>query len=157
MSHEIRTPLYGLIGTLELLANTSLSSQQAHFIDRISTTSQLLMQLIGDILDISKIEANQIQIHNQPFDLLELVQQTVQLYQGIAQQKGCSYLLLLLNVQANRVGDSARLQQILGNLLSNAIKFTHRGTVTIELKRSNKNNILLRVSDTGVGISLNNK
>ncbi|WP_241098300.1 ATP-binding protein [Providencia rettgeri] len=154
MSHEIRTPLYGLIGTLELLANTSLSSQQAHFIDRISTTSQLLMQLIGDILDISKIEANQIQIHNQPFDLLELVQQTVQLYQGIAQQKGLLLFAIIdPNVQANRIGDSARLQQILGNLLSNAIKFTHRGTVTIELKRSNKNNILLRVSDTGVGIS----
>ncbi|MGF7481278.1 ATP-binding protein [Providencia sp. SP181] len=154
MSHEIRTPLYGLIGTLELLANTSLSPQQAHFIERISTTSQLLMQLIGDILDISKIEANQIQIHNHPFDLLELVQQTVQLYQGIAQQKGLLLFAVIdPSVQANRIGDSARLQQILGNLLSNAIKFTHRGTVTIELKRSNNNNILIRVSDTGVGIS----
>lgn len=154
MSHEIRTPLYGLIGTLELLSNTSLSPQQTHFIERISTTSQLLMQLIGDILDISKIEADQIQIHSQPFDLLELVQQTTQLYQGIAQQKGLLLFAIIdPNVQANRIGDSARLQQILGNLLSNAIKFTHKGTIIVELKRSNKNNILLRVSDTGVGIS----
>ena len=155
MSHEIRTPLYGLIGTLELLSNTALSSQQINFINRMSTTSQLLMQLIGDILDISKIEANQIQIQNQPFDLLELLQQTVQLYQGLAQQKELVLFTIIdPSIQSNRIGDTARLQQIIGNLLSNAIKFTQKGSIIVELKTSTNDNILIRVIDSGVGINL---
>ncbi|HHR6130922.1 TPA: ATP-binding protein [Providencia alcalifaciens] len=154
MSHEIRTPLYGIIGTLELLENTALTPKQKHFIDRMSTTSHLLMHLIGDILDISKIEANQIHIQHQSFDLLDLIQQTVQLYQGLAQQKKLQLFAVIdPNIYAIRIGDSARLQQIFGNLVSNAIKFTHHGKVTIELKNADNNNIVLFVNDTGVGIS----
>ncbi|MBW5405319.1 ATP-binding protein [Morganella morganii] len=153
MSHEIRTPLYGLIGTLELLSNTSLSSQQINLINRMSTTSQLLMQLIGDILDISKIEANQVKIQNQPFDFLELIQQIIQLYQGLAQQKELVLFPIIdPDIQSNRIGDVARLQQIIGNLLSNAIKFTQKGTIIVELETSTNDNILLRVIDSGVGI-----
>ena len=153
MSHEIRTPLYGLIGTLELLTNTPVSPQQSLYISRMSTTSQLLMQLIGDILDISKIEADQLQIQHNPFNLLELIQQTVQLYQGLAQQKNLLLFAMIdPDVQPDRIGDSARLQQILGNLLSNAIKFTHQGSVIVELKNGTDDNILLQVNDTGVGI-----
>lgn len=154
MSHEIRTPLYGLTGTLELLSNTSLSSKQIHLINRMSTTAQLLMQLIGDILDISKIEANQLQIRKQPFDLIELIQQETQLYQGMAEQKGLLLFTIIdPNIQVNRIGDAPRLQQILGNLLSNAIKFTHHGTVVVELKTSSDSNIVLCVNDSGVGIN----
>lgn len=153
MSHEIRTPLYGLIGTLELLSNTLLSPQQVNLINRMSTTSQLLMLLIGDILDISKIEANQVKIQNQPFSLLELIQQTVQLYQGLAQQKNLVLFQIIdPDIHSNRVGDEARLQQIIGNLLSNAIKFTQKGTIIVELKTGTNDNILLRVIDSGVGI-----
>ncbi|HHR5884310.1 TPA: ATP-binding protein [Providencia alcalifaciens] len=154
MSHEIRTPLYGIIGTLELLENTALSPKQKHFIDRMSTTSQLLMHLIGDILDISKIEANQIHIQHISFDLLDLIQHTVQLYQGLAQQKKLLLFAIIdPNIYAVRIGDAARLQQIFGNLLSNAIKFTHNGKVTVELRNGTNNNIILFVNDTGVGIS----
>ncbi|GAB1437822.1 hypothetical protein MASR2M36_05610 [Providencia sp.] len=154
MSHEIRTPLYGIIGTLGLLENTALSPQQRHFIDRMSTTSQLLMHLIGDILDISKIESHQIQIQHQPFDLFELVEQSIQLYQGLAQQKELLLFSVIdPNVQSQRLGDVARLQQVFGNLLNNAIKFTHKGKVTVELKNSTNKNIILCVNDTGVGIN----
>lgn len=154
MSHEIRTPLYGIIGTLELLENTALSPKQKHFIDRMSTTSQLLMHLIGDILDISKMEANQIHIQHKSFDLLDLIQQTVQLYQGLAQQKKLLLFAIIdPNIYAARIGDATRLQQIFGNLVSNAIKFTHNGKVTIELRNGTNNNIILFVNDTGVGIS----
>ncbi|MBC5791254.1 ATP-binding protein [Providencia sp. JUb39] len=154
MSHEIRTPLYGIIGTLELLENTALSPKQKHFIDRMSTTSQLLMHLIGDILDISKMEANQIHIQHKSFDLLDLIQQTVQLYQGLAQQKKLLLFAIIdPDIYAARIGDATRLQQIFGNLVSNAIKFTHNGKVTIELRNGTNNNIILFVNDTGVGIS----
>lgn len=157
MSHEIRTPLYGLIGTLELLSTTELSEEQNRYLNRISTTSQLLMHLISDILDVSKIEANQLHLHNQPFDILDTIHSTIETYTHLADKKG----LLLFScidckIAPKRFGDGYRLQQILGNLLSNAIKFTKTGSITIYVS-SEDAQIDISVVDTGMGLSSSQK
>lgn len=153
MSHEIRTPLYGLIGTLELLSTTVLSEQQERYLNRISTASQLLMHLISDILDVSKIEANQLHLHNQPFDILDTIHSAIETYTHLADKKG----LLLFScidckIAPERFGDGYRLQQILGNLLSNAIKFTKTGSITVYVS-SKDDQIDISVVDTGMGLS----
>ncbi|HEM8294824.1 ATP-binding protein [Providencia vermicola] len=158
MSHEIRTPLYGLIGTLELFSSTSLSEQQALYLQRMNTASQLLMHLIGDILDISKIEATQLRLQNSRFNLFDIIHTTVQTYSELANQKG---LLLFAcidpSVLPERFGDPLRLQQILGNLISNAIKFTHQGTIIVTVSIGQENMINISVKDTGIGLTPSQK
>ncbi len=157
MSHEIRTPLYGALGTVELLSLTELDAQQRQYVDRIETASQSLMQLISDILDISKIEAGQLQLESIEFNPRELVQSCTGAYSAMAQRKG----LLLFSIIATNVpllawGDPVRFRQILSNLLSNAIKFTDSGYVIIRLKQvgqtDSSSRLLLEVLDSGLGI-----
>ncbi|WON77496.1 response regulator [Serratia sp. UGAL515B_01] len=157
MSHEIRTPLYGAIGTLELLSLTNLNSQQRQYVERIEIASQSLMQLISDILDVSKIEAGQLQLNNVEFDPRELVQHCTSTYSAMAHNKG----LLLFSVISIEVpslvrGDQARIKQILNNLISNAIKFTESGYVIVRLHLVNNikssSCLLFEVIDSGIGI-----
>lgn len=158
MSHEIRTPLYGVLGTLELLSLTQLNFQQRQYAGRIEDASQMLLQIISDILDISKIEAGQLQLEQTAFNPRELIQSCTGTYAGMAYRKG----LLLFSVTATNVpetviGDPTRLRQILSNLISNAIKFTETGFVTVRLSLVNNSSsvarLLLEVCDSGVGIS----
>ncbi len=157
MSHEIRTPLYGALGTLELLGMTELTQLQSKYVDRIEASSSILLQIISDILDTSKIEAGQLQLEKAPFNPRELVQNCTSSYAAMAQQNG---LLLFSCVDAqvpeSVLGDAVRIRQILGNLISNAIKFTEAGHVIVRLRSvpgtASQVRLVFEVCDTGVGI-----
>lgn len=158
MSHEIRTPLYGALGTLELLSLTQLTHRQRQYVDRIEDASQILLQIISDILDISKIEAGQLQLEKTTFSPRELIQSCTGAYAGMAYRKG----LLLFSVVATDIphkviGDPTRLRQILSNLISNAIKFTETGFVIVRMNLLNNSpseaHLLLEVCDSGMGIN----
>lgn len=157
MSHEIRTPLYGALGTLELLGMTELTQLQSKYVDRIEASSSILLQIISDILDTSKIEAGQLQLEKAPFNPRELVQNCTSSYAAMAQQNG---LLLFSCVDAqvpeSVLGDAVRIRQILGNLISNAIKFTEAGHVIVRLRSmpgpASQARLVFEVCDTGVGI-----
>ncbi|WP_043005555.1 hybrid sensor histidine kinase/response regulator [Comamonas testosteroni] len=157
MSHEIRTPLYGVLGTLELLTATRLDGQQRQYVNRIEGSSQILLQLISDILDVSKIEAGQLKLERLVFNPRELVQDCTGSYAAMAQQKG----LLFFSAVDTRIpdsvfGDPVRVRQILSNLISNAIKFTNVGSVIVRclVMAQDPGHVTLQieVADSGVGI-----
>jgi signal transduction histidine kinase/CheY-like chemotaxis protein/HPt (histidine-containing phosphotransfer) domain-containing protein len=157
MSHEMRTPLNGIIGMSALLSNSALNEDQNYLIDIINDQSVVLLSLINDLLDVSKIESNEFRLVNYTFNVQEAISSAVRSHQLHAEQKNIS---LKNNVDKNLdifvQGDSLRLAQIINNLLNNAIKFTRKGEVSIHagLKSQTDNNckILIRVNDTGIGI-----
>jgi len=158
MSHEIRTPLYGVLGSLELLGLTELNAEQRQLLERTQVSSDSLMQIISDVLDITKIESDQLALDPAPFRPLELVTNCVGSYRDMANRKG---LLLFCcidpDLPATLVGDQNRLRQILGNLLSNAIKFTESGRVVVRVRSEPAGHeacrLSLQVVDSGVGIA----
>ncbi|MFI7800579.1 sensor histidine kinase RcsC [Pseudomonas sp. DD1] len=158
MSHEIRTPLYGVLGSLELMGLTNLDHEQQQLLERIQVSSGLLLQIISDILDITKIESDQLALGEQVFDPVSLVQSCTAAHIDLAQKKE---LLLFSSIEPDVPtalrGDPGRIRQILTNLISNAIKFTLSGHIIVRLRiarsRSGHVTLLLQVSDTGVGIS----
>ncbi len=154
MSHEIRTPLTGILGFAELLDEELEARQQEdlrEFTHIINRSAQRLMTLLNDILDLSKIEANRLELSLQPTDVEEVARQAVQLMQPLAEEKGLR-LELVSRRPPPAWADPNRLHQVLVNLLSNAIKFTDEGHVRVELGRK-KGRIRLVVEDTGCGIS----
>ncbi|MDR6917900.1 two-component system capsular synthesis sensor histidine kinase RcsC, partial [Pseudomonas sp. 3296] len=124
MSHEIRTPLYGVLGTLELLANTALLPQQRGYLSTIEHSSSNLLHIIDDILDFSKIEASQLTLELGQFNLIELAQFVGKSFVSLARKKGVELYCCLQPDLPLFIGDRNRLQQVLNNLLSNAVKFT---------------------------------
>ncbi|RBL85419.1 hypothetical protein DDE05_17050 [Streptomyces cavourensis] len=158
MSHEIRTPLYGVLGMLELLASTPLSQVQQGFIRTIESSSDQLLNVIGDVLDMSKIEAGGLTLHNEPFSAIELTERVVQVHGPKAAGRGIFlHCTIATDVPVTLLGDAGRVRQILNNLVSNAIKFTEIGRVmvalTVETKDAQAVHLRWRVSDTGVGMS----
>jgi len=158
MSHEIRTPLYGVIGTLELLARTELNDQQENYLNAIERSSNNLLQLICDVLDVSRIEAGQLQLVTDTFSLVELVEDLVQGYSGAAEAKGLQFFALIDSTVPEWLsGDVSRIRQILSNLLNNALKFTDYGKITLRIKVDSRDDervvIHWQVSDTGKGIA----
>ncbi|MFJ4391011.1 ATP-binding protein [Pseudomonas soli] len=158
MSHEIRTPLYGVLGTLELLSRTALDGQQREYLRALEGSSATLLQLICDVLDVSKIEAGQLVLELSEFSPLELVHEVIQGYSAAALGKGlqlhaCLDPKLPLRLQ----GDQARIRQILNNLLSNAVKFTDHGRVVLRVRLSHReaerSYLSWQVADTGRGIA----
>lgn len=159
MSHEIRTPLYGVLGTLELLARTELNDQQNNYLKAIERSSGNLLQLICDVLDVSRIEAGQLQLELNTFSPMELIEEVVQGYSGAAQAKGLQLFALIDSTVPEWLsGDVTRIRQILNNLLNNALKFTDNGKIVLRLKMDSRDDerVLLhwQVSDTGKGIAL---
>ena len=158
MSHEIRTPLSSIVAVSALLADTPLSPEQKQYTDIIRESGASLMHLIGDILDISKIEAGKLELESKAFHLntfLKLVFSPTELH---ALGKGLKTKLFIdPDIPAWLIGDSARLQQVLTNLLSNALKFTETGHIILEVHKKsvtqNLPTLLFRVRDTGIGIS----
>lgn len=157
MSHEIRTPMNGVLGMLELLTLTKLSTEQRTTVEIINGSSKSLLRLIDDILDFSKIEAGKLTVNPEVASVKEIVQHVFRLYSGNASGKG----LLLNPVVDPQISpalwvDAARLQQILNNLVSNAIKFTAKGEVVIgaELigREIGRELVRFSVRDTGIGI-----
>ncbi|BFT29857.1 hybrid sensor histidine kinase/response regulator [Alteromonas sp. D210916BOD_24] len=158
MSHEIRTPMNGVIGMLELLKNSGLTTEQAQRVDIASISANSLLNLINDILDFSKIEAGQLQLEYIDFDLRGLIEKLTQSVALAAQIKGLEVVLDLTAIPVSAVNsDPNRIQQILTNLLSNAIKFTDRGELKVTASLSQgkcdaEYVFTCAIIDTGIGI-----
>ena len=159
MSHEIRTPMNGIMGLTKLLLNTRLSGKQSEYLRAIESSSDTLLVIINDILDISKIEAGKLSLEKKEFLFINLLSSVVGVFEGKALEKGIE---LVANYHQNNlpevlVGDSVRLNQILYNLINNAVKFTQEGSVTLTVNtvEMSDKDVLLKftITDTGIGIS----
>ncbi|MCG8528096.1 MAG: ATP-binding protein [Opitutales bacterium] len=164
MTHEIRTPLNGITGFAKLMEETHLSKEQKEYTEAIISNSDSLLFIVEDILDLSKIESNKLELEMHPFDLRECVEDVCGIIEPQAKIKGLEYQVIvdeMVPVMVN--GDSSRIRQILMNLCSNAVKFTLEGCVSLKVslaeeKASDSSYHLLKfeVKDTGIGISQEN-
>ncbi|MDD3183093.1 MAG: cache domain-containing protein [Alphaproteobacteria bacterium] len=156
MSHEIRTPLNGAMGMLALLLGTKLSSQQREWAQIAHQSSEELLNLINDILDISKVEAGHMTLENLPFDLQTNIRAVTDLLYPRAHRKGVEILVALQpDLPRVVIGDPVRLRQILLNLVGNAVKFTSRGTIEISVSSEKQGHVHLmrfEIKDSGIGI-----
>ncbi|NBO19773.1 MAG: response regulator, partial [Proteobacteria bacterium] len=158
MSHEIRTPMNAVIGLANILhASKPLTSKQQQYISTLQLSANSLLALINDLLDIAKIESNNVQLENEPFNLRELVEEVASIASVQAYEKGIRLNgHYAENLRQEFLGDANRLRQVLINLVTNAIKFTDRGQVSISVKavqeNEGKSTIDIEVMDTGIGI-----
>jgi signal transduction histidine kinase/DNA-binding response OmpR family regulator len=158
MSHEIRTPMNSIVGFSELALDGETSPKNRDYISKIQTNAQWLLQIINDILDISKVESGKLEIENIPFDLHELFSSCRTLIMPKAVEKGITlYFYVEPSIGKRPLGDPTRLRQVLVNLLSNAVKFTNTGMVKLHaaLKDMSENSITMyfEIKDSGIGMS----
>jgi PAS domain S-box-containing protein len=158
MSHEIRTPMNAIMGISDLLAKTSLSPEQDKYVQIFRRAGDNLLNLINDILDLSKVEASQLELERTGFSLSDLLEKVTEMVAARAHEKGLAMVFeIAADVPNDLVGDPTRLRQVLLNLLGNAIKFTESGEVTLRVTPDENPSVptALRftVSDTGIGIA----
>lgn len=155
MSHEIRTPMNAIKGMTDILLRREPKDDQKEYLDGIKQSSDSLLVIINDILDISKIEAGKVELEQIPFSVNELVQNVHTIMQFKAEEKGLELRSSIPEKPIKVKGDATRLRQIVINLLGNAIKFTEKGVVTTKItseKEGDQLKLHFTVSDTGVGI-----
>ena len=157
MSHEIRTPMNGVLGMLELLGTTEVTARQREYIRTASSSGRLLISLIDDILDFTKIEAGKLELEHTEFDPRAVVDEVIdQLARRAASGNVALLSVVARDVPLSLAGDPVRIRQVLSNLGGNAVKFTPRGSVTLRvgLERAGGGRVVLRfnVIDTGIGI-----
>ncbi|HLK18181.1 MAG TPA: ATP-binding protein [Bryobacteraceae bacterium] len=158
MSHELRTPMNGIIGTTDLALDTELSAEQRELLETTRNSADALLHLLDDVLDLSKMEAERLDLQQVPFDVHKLVRETVKKFARPASQQGLSLTHSIAARVPDRItGDPARLRQVLTNLLGNAIKFTHAGAVEVrvgvESISADALSLQFAVKDTGIGIA----
>ncbi|MBN8711755.1 MAG: hypothetical protein BGO12_07030 [Verrucomicrobia bacterium 61-8] len=158
MSHEIRTPLHGVIGFTSLLQKTELSAEQKEIVESIDQSSKLLLSLVSDVLDLSRIEAGRLTLDLRDIDLRALVLDIGRSTELDARRRGLAFSCTIADDVPDWVeSDSLRIHQILGNLLGNALKFTNEGSVTLDVRSRSSpdgsSEIHFTVRDTGIGIA----
>ena len=157
MSHEIRTPMNGVIGMADVLADSALSEEQRLYVETIKNSGEALLVIINDVLDYSKIEADKLVLHHEPFDLERCVHEVAMLLQPAAHEKNLDMMIDYDMFLPTRVmGDPGRVRQILTNLIGNALKFTQIGHVLIRVtgicSEQSGATIHVTVEDTGIGL-----
>lgn len=157
MSHDMRTPLTGIIGFTEFLLRSNLSKNQLEYAAYIKESSEYLLNLVNDVLDISAIEEGKMQLNESTFSIMTTIQQQADYYSSKAKDKGVSVSLTIDdNFPEKIISDKNRFRQCLTNLLSNAVKYTHQGTISIvleKLKQTEQHLVgKISVEDTGIGI-----
>jgi signal transduction histidine kinase/CheY-like chemotaxis protein len=158
MSHEIRTPLNAIIGMSDLMAETGLTNEQDRYVSVFRKAGDALLSLVNDILDLSKIEANQLVLEEISFNVLELIEEVAEIYALKASDKNIEIIPFVdAGLNVNRIGDPGRLKQIILNLISNALKFTEEGEIIVALSNANDDkddrHLIIAVTDTGIGIA----
>jgi len=153
VSHEVRTPMNGVLGMARLLLDTPLTPEQRDLAETVVSSGRLLLSILDDILDLSKLEAGRLQLERIAFNLVQLVEESLELLATRAAEHGLALAYFVApEIPATVIGDPTRLRQVVMNLVGNALKFTEKGSITLAIVPDGAGFVKVSVGDTGIGI-----
>ena len=154
MSHEIRTPMHGILGMLDLLRESPLSAQQRQRVDVVQRSGEVLLEVVNDVLDFSKMQAGKLELESVAYSPGDVVHDTADLFAPRARAGGVAMEIdVAADVPPMVTGDPVRLRQVLANLVGNAVKFTQRGRISVRLRTAGADYLAIEVQDSGIGIA----